>query len=115
MQVSEAWYLTGLKATSGRNQKVKIDEFWSNLENIDISVLQGSILGVILFVIFTNDLSRATNSTLAVQFADDYSSFISHRDLNELNRIANYKFILFRSLYDNPWWELSLIYGFEWL
>ena len=108
---------------SGRNQKVKIGEFWSNLENIDMSVLQGSILGVILFVIFINDLSRATNSTLAVLFADDDSSFISHRDLNELNRIANLelskickwftanklalhplksKFILFRSPYDNP-------------
>ena len=107
---------------TGRKQKVKVGEFWSNLENINISVLQGSILGVILFVIFINDLSRATDIALAVLFADDDSSFTAHQDLNELNRITNLelskiskwftanklalhplksKFILFKSPYDN--------------
>ena len=107
---------------SGRNQKVKVGEFWSNLENINISVLQGSILGVILFIVFINDLSRATDNALAVLFADDDSSFIAHNNLNELNRIANIelskictwfsanklalhpmksKCILFKSPYDN--------------
>ena len=107
---------------SGRNQKVKVGEFWSNLENINISILQGSILGVILFIVFINDLSRATDNALAVLFADDDSSFIAHNNLNELNRIANIelskictwfsanklalhpmksKCILFKSPYDN--------------
>ena len=107
---------------TGRNQKVKIGETWSELEDINISVLQGSILGVILFIIFINDLQYASLIALAVIFADDNSSLFAHKDINELNRIVNEelekicnwykanklalhpdksKFILFKSPYDN--------------
>ena len=107
---------------SGRNQKVKIGEAWSELQEINISVLQGSILGVILFIIFINDLQYASDKALAVIFADDDSSLLAHSDLNELNKIVNEeldkicnwykanklaihpdksKFILFKSPFDN--------------
>ena len=41
---------------SNRTQKVKIgDEFSENTCNIDISTFQGSVLGVLMFIIFVND------------------------------------------------------------
>ena len=107
---------------SGRNQKVKVGESWSELQNINISVLQGSILGVILFIIFINDLHRASDKALTVLFADDATPLFSHSNLNELNVLVNEelskicdwysanklalhpdksKFILFKSKYDN--------------
>jgi len=107
---------------SGRNQKVKVGESWSDLQDINISVLQGSILGVILFVIFINDLHNASNVALQVLFADDNSGFTAHKNLEELNKITNTeldkicswytanklaihpaksKFILFKSQFDN--------------
>ena len=44
---------------SNRKQKVKIGKTWSStLKELDISVLQGSILGVILFIIFVNDILK---------------------------------------------------------
>lgn len=74
---------------SGRNQRVKIGEFLSMSEDINISVLQGSVLGVILFVIFINDLKYCSDLALVVLFADDNNTLVSHSNIDELNRIAN--------------------------
>ncbi len=74
---------------SGRNQKVKVGESWSELKNINISVLQGSVLGVILFLIFINDLHRASDKALTVLFADDATPLFSHNNLTELNILVN--------------------------
>ena len=74
---------------SGRNQRVKNGEFLSNSEDINLSVLQGSILGVILFVIFINDLKFCSALALIILFADDNNTLVSHSNLDELNRIAN--------------------------
>lgn len=81
-----AWFKSFL---SGRNQRVKNGEFLSEAEDINISVLQGSVLGVILFVIFINDLKYCSDHALIVLFADDNNTLISHSNLDELNRIAN--------------------------
>ena len=106
---------------SGRNQKVNIGESWSDPQDINISVLQGSVLGVILFIIFINDLHRASDKALSILFADDFSPCFAHNNLEELNKMVNLelskicrwysanklalhpdksKFILFKSPYD---------------
>ena len=56
---------------SGRKQKVVIDG--ESLDWIDVisSVLQGSVLGAILFNIFVNDIDLATLYALLWKFADD--------------------------------------------
>jgi hypothetical protein len=46
---------------SNRNQFVEASGFSSNLDNITIGVPQVSILGPLLFLIYMNDLARATN------------------------------------------------------
>jgi hypothetical protein len=56
--VELAWFKSYL---SGRSQVVDISGAHSNPRDIDISVIQGCILGPILFLIYINDLPNATN------------------------------------------------------
>lgn len=75
---------------SNRKQRVKIGDYISeSLCSIDISVLQGSILGVILFIIFINDLRNCSNELISILFADDLNSLISDYDLQTLISRAN--------------------------
>ncbi|MBM3938260.1 MAG: hypothetical protein FJ333_06350, partial [Sphingomonadales bacterium] len=55
---------------SNRSQVVDINGHYSDPVNIDISVLQGSILGPILFNVFINDLPLQS-SIATFLFADD--------------------------------------------
>jgi hypothetical protein len=55
---------------SGRSQKVDINGSLSDSLNLDISVIQGSILGPILFLCYINDFWTIT-TLFSVLFADD--------------------------------------------
>jgi hypothetical protein len=55
---------------SGRSQKVEINETLSDSLELDISVIQGSTLGPILFLCYINDFFSAT-TLFSVLFADD--------------------------------------------
>ena len=48
---------------SGRTQCVSLDGILSNPQEIDISVLQGTILGPILFLCFINDLPNSSKTS----------------------------------------------------
>ena len=82
---------------SNRTQKVDINGTLSSSKNLDISVLQGTILGPILFLCFINDLPLSTEM-LSFLFADDTSCTSSHHHLPtlinhinfELQKIANW-------------------------
>ncbi len=56
----------------------------STLEDIVVGVLQGSILSVILFLIFINDLTNCCPDIINNLFADDCLSIIVGDDLNDL-------------------------------
>ncbi len=74
-----------------------INGTFSNLAHINISVLQGSILGPILFLCFINDLPNISKLLLLL-FADDTGCLASDSNLNnlitfcndELHKIANW-------------------------
>lgn len=68
---------------SDRSQVVDINGNISKLRKISISILQGSILGPILFLCFINDLHRVTR-LLTLMFADDTFSLSSGSNIEEL-------------------------------
>ena len=109
-----AWFNSYLK---NRRQKVDINGILSNEEIINISVLQGTSLGPILFLCYINDLFTTTNLATYL-FADDTSCLAEDSDLDtlinyvntELQKISNWfdsnkmalnisktKYIIFRS------------------
>ena len=75
---------------SNRTQFTEISGCKSNELAIDISVLQGSILGPILFLCFINDLHLAT-WLLTLLFADDTAVIDSDTDLPTLINRVNYE------------------------
>ena len=74
------WFTSYL---DGRSQCVDINGHLSKERSISISVLQGSILGPLLFLCFINDLHTVTD-LLTLLFADDTAGLKSGSNLNEL-------------------------------
>ncbi|XP_031330766.1 uncharacterized protein LOC116161527 [Photinus pyralis] len=61
-----------------RNQRVKIDSVLSDVLPVNQGVPQGSILGPILYIIFTADLPYHTTSEISLHlYADDTQMYIS--------------------------------------
>ena len=79
------WFESYLK---NRNQTVDINGKKSDYKNIDISVIQGSILGPILFLCFINDLPMST-ILFTLLFADDTACLASGNDLEQLVAMVN--------------------------
>ena len=68
---------------SGRSQIVDVNGYKSTQESIDMSVIQGSILGPILFLVYIDDLT--TSSLLETfLFADDTQGLMAGQNLPEL-------------------------------
>jgi hypothetical protein len=57
-------------------------------KTFNISVIQGSILGPVLFLLYINDLFSAS-SLLSIMFADDTACLAKNRNLNELVNSCN--------------------------
>ena len=68
----------------GRYQAVWIDHCFSNYLPCDVGVLQGSILGPLIFLLFINDLSYEVSSDLQ-QYADDTTISESSDDVDTLS------------------------------
>ena len=81
----------------GRQQVVLVDGHLSESLPLEAGVPQGSILGPLLYVLFTNDLPDVLQSNLLeaqenesiVCYADDSTVSISHKDPNILNDLVD--------------------------
>ena len=74
----------------GRKQRVCINgKLSENTCDITTGVLQGSILGVLLFIIYINDIHNACPDLLQVLFADDNTALISDQSLDNLIERSN--------------------------
>jgi len=74
---------------SNRKQYVVYNDVTSNLTKITCGVPQGSILGPLLFILYINDISNASNILHFILFADDTNLFLSNNSFNELILIVN--------------------------
>jgi hypothetical protein len=83
--VALRWFTSYLE---GRTQRVDIEGQLSDLESLTISILQGIILGPILFLCFINDLPNCTD-LLTLLFADDTAGHVSGLELGPLIQKAN--------------------------
>jgi hypothetical protein len=83
--VAHQWFSSYLK---NRVQKIDINGNLSAEQIFNISVIQGSILGPILFLIYINDLFLAS-SLATFMFADDTACIASNTNTEELFNYAN--------------------------
>ena len=70
---------------SGRRQRVRVNDSYSEYANVNSGIPQGSILGPVLFIIFINYLPDVVRSICKI-FADDtkiYESDKNHQSLQE--------------------------------
>ena len=76
-------YLTNIKHYIQYRNEV------STTENISCGVPQGSVLGHLLFIIYTNDLPSCLINTKCVLFADDTTVYASSPNITHLYKLVN--------------------------
>ena len=74
---------------SCRRQYVQYDGCKSDVKQITHGVPLGSILGPLIFIIYINDFSRASDLFFSIIFADDTSVFIEGTHLEQTIHIIN--------------------------
>ena len=83
--VALKWFKSYL---SDRTQQVDINGCLSSSLSIDISVIQGSTLGPILFLCYVNDFWTCTN-LFTILFADDTTALAKGQNLDDLISFVN--------------------------
>ena len=61
----------------------------SGLAAINCGVPQGSVLGLLLFLLYINDLNQAKKSCKVHHFADDTNLLCLHNSIKKLNKQVN--------------------------
>ena len=72
-----------------RQQYVQYNNCKSSISTIPCGVPQGSVLGPLLFIIYTNDLPNNLISCKTIPFADDTTLYLSSTDIQYLYTTAN--------------------------
>ena len=86
MGIAHKWFNSYL---SNRKQYGKYMEARSELMNVTCGVPQGSVLGPLLFIIYTNDLAKCIHHSNAILFADDTTVYVISADKMRLYSYMN--------------------------
>ena len=78
---------------NNREQFVSYNNVQSETKPISHGVPQGSILGPLLFIIYLNDFSRASDILFSILFADDTTVLIEGSSYNNITTILNKELI----------------------
>ena len=70
-----------------RKMRVNYKETLSTPTSIHCGVPQGSILGLLLFLLHFNGLPSLLNSSKMVMYADDTALYYSHKDMKEIENV----------------------------
>ena len=74
---------------SNRQQYCRVNWIDSEINNINISIPQGSCLGPLVFIINSNNLPQAVLDSNVSMYADDTSLCYQSFDTNKLNVVIN--------------------------
>ena len=74
---------------SRRQQFVQINQTCSSMQTVKCGVPQGSILGLLFFILYINDLPKTSKLTGRLLFPDDKSILFSHSNPNYLENVLN--------------------------
>ena len=80
------WFENYLK---DRTQYVKIGDVESSMATITCGVPQGSTLGLLLFLLYINDMRNCSDKLSFRIFADDTNLFFASKNLKELESVMN--------------------------
>ena len=70
-----------------RKQKTKFKHYTSSEATVTAGVPQGSILGPILFICFTNDLVKNLKNCKIVSYADDTQILVSAKSVKQIKKL----------------------------
>ena len=73
---------------SNREQYVSVNGYNSNNLNVTCGVLQGSVLGPLLFLIYINDIPNTSSKLAFYLFADDTSIYFESGNLEQLQKVV---------------------------
>lgn len=74
---------------SDRKHRTKISNTYSDLNNTTSGVPQGSVLGPVLFSLYTSDLNCSNNNCQTIKYADDTLFILNVYNLDESNQIIS--------------------------